>query len=614
MHRLLTLAFILFSSLTYAQQQRWQQAAKYTMDIDLNVNMHQYAGNQVIEYTNNSPESLDKIFYHLFFNAFQPGSMMDVRSRTIEDPDSRVGDRIFYLTEDQQGWIQVKSLKMDGKKQEYQAVGTILEVSLRKAIEPGQTVKLEMTWDAQVPLQVRRSGWNNKEGIEYSMTQWYPRLCEYDYEGWHANPYVGREFHGIWGDFDVNITAPSNYVIAGTGILMNADEIGYGYSDKVKKPEGASATWKFKAQNVIDFAWAADPDYIQRTAQVPNGPLLRFFYQPNSEYNDQWNRLPEFASKAFELMNDKFGKYPYEQYSIIQGGDGGMEYPMATLITGNRNLRSLVGVTVHEAAHSWYQGTLASNESLYEWMDEGFTSYATSVVMDRLFEGGLNPHHYAYQGYYRIVSDEMENPLSTHADHYTTNRAYGTAAYSKGEVLVAQLGYIIGNDIRDEAMIKYYDTWKFKHPNPNDFKRIMEMESGLELDWYFQYFVNTTHSIDYGVKEVIGEEGKTTVILEKVGLMPMPLDVVITKNNGDTYCYNIPLQMMRGNKDNMDEYTEFSVAEDWAWTHPEYALEVPFDVSELASINIDPMKQMADIDKSNNILSIPEGVKYYVRP
>ncbi|MEO0404647.1 MAG: M1 family metallopeptidase, partial [Bacteroidota bacterium] len=352
-------ALLMMSFSAISQQQRWQQKVSYKMDIEMDVDQHQYHGKQELVYTNNSPEVLDKVFYHLYFNAFQPGSMMDVRSRTIVDPDSRVGDRIVHLTESEQGWIKVNSLKINGKRQDYIVEGTILEVPLRKPIQPGETVTFDMDWDAQVPLQVRRSGWNNKEGIEFSMSQWYPKISEYDYEGWHSNPYVGREFHGVWGDFEVNITLPSNYVIAGTGELQNPDEIGYGYSDAVESPVKSKPTWKFLAKNVIDFVWAADPDYIQRTAQVENGPLLRFFFQPNEEYNEAWDRLPEFATKAFGLLSENFGQYPYSQYSIIQGGDGGMEYPMATLITGNRSLRSLVGVTVHEAAHSWYQGVLA---------------------------------------------------------------------------------------------------------------------------------------------------------------------------------------------------------------------------------------------------------------
>ncbi len=203
----------------------WQQHVDYKMDIDMDVNNYQYQGKQTLVYTNNSPDVLNKVFYHLYFNAFQPGSEMDVRSRTIEDPDSRVGDRISKLKPNEIGYINVNSLKQDGKKINYETVGTVLEVELAQPIQPGQSVTFTMDFDAQVPVQIRRSGRDNAEGVALSMTQWYPKLAEYDFEGWHADPYIGREFHGVWGDFEVNLTIDKDYVVGGTGYLQGEPEI-----------------------------------------------------------------------------------------------------------------------------------------------------------------------------------------------------------------------------------------------------------------------------------------------------------------------------------------------------------------------------------------------------
>lgn len=595
-----------FASKTY-----WQQEATYNMKIDVNAEKHQYTGYQELIYTNNSEDALDKVFYHLYFNAFQPGSMMDVRSRTIEDPDPRVGDRIAALTPEEEGWIRVNSLKMNGKKVSYEIVGTILEVTLPTAIAPGKKVTFEMTWDAQVPLQIRRSGWNNKEGIELSMAQWYPKMCEYDYMGWHSNPYVGREFYGIWGDFNVDITIDQNYVLGGTGVVQNPDEVGHGYGEGEGKPKNGKLTWKFKAENVHDFVWAADPDYVHKKLQVPNGPMMHFLYQPNPEFDENWEKLPEMAAKAFTFMSENFGKYPYPQYSVIQGGDGGMEYPMATLITGHRNLRSLVSVTVHEGAHSWYHGVLGTNEALYEWMDEGFTSYASSMTMNELFPDPMRKlHSYAYQGYIGLARDGQENPLSTHADHYSTNYAYGVAAYSKGQVLLAQLGAVIGHEARDRGLKRYFEEWKFKHPAPNDFKRVMEKESGIELDWYFEYFVNSTRTIDYSINEVRSDGKTTDVMLVREGEMPMPLDVKVTYKDGSEQLYNIPLRIMRGNKV-LSEGT--TLLEDWPWTHPTYTLSIDRPADEIESIEIDPEKEMADVERSNNAVELTDSSSYYLR-
>ena len=199
----------------------WQQHVNYTMEIDMDVNSYQYNGKQKLVYTNNSPDVLNRVYYHLYFNAFQPGSEMDVRSRTIADADPRVGDRISKLQPDEIGYIKVKSLKQNGKTISHETVGTVLEVKLDQPIQPGESVTFDMDFDAQVPVQIRRSGRNNKEGVALSMAQWYPKLAEYDDEGWHADPYIGREFHGVWGDFDVKLTIDKDYVVGGTGYIQS---------------------------------------------------------------------------------------------------------------------------------------------------------------------------------------------------------------------------------------------------------------------------------------------------------------------------------------------------------------------------------------------------------
>ena len=212
--------------------ERWQQRAKYTMEIDMDVETNRFKGIQKIEYTNNSPDELDMVFYHLYFNAFQPGSMMDVRSRTIADPDGRVRDRISKLGPDEIGYQKIDSLTMNGQMVEFMVEGTVLEVKLPQAIKSGETVTFDMTFEGQVPVQIRRSGRDNAEGVRYSMAQWYPKMAEYDYQGWHADEYIGREFYGVWGEFDVKISIDKDYVIGGTGYLQNPLEIGHGYEDE----------------------------------------------------------------------------------------------------------------------------------------------------------------------------------------------------------------------------------------------------------------------------------------------------------------------------------------------------------------------------------------------
>lgn len=609
---------IIFTSFAaLAQSERWQQRVSYQMEVTLDATKHLLSGKQKLVYTNNSPDTLRKVFYHLYLNAFQPGSMMDVRSRTIEDPDKRVANRILLLNEDEIGYQKVNTLQQNGKDVKYEIVGTILEVTLNQPILPRATATFQMDFSAQIPVQIRRTGRDSEEKIDYSMAQWYPKMSEYDYQGWHANPYIAREFHGVWGDFDVKITLDSAFVVAASGYLQNPQEIGHGYQQvgkKIKRPGGKNLTWHFKAPNVHDFVWAADKGYIHTRRQVPNGPELHFFYTKDS-LNGDWANLPDYTVKAVQEMNQRFGTYPYQQYSVIQAGDGGMEYPMATFITGRRPFKSLVSVTVHELAHSWFQSVLASNESLYPWMDEGFTSYATNIVMQQLFapNSQANPHIGSYNAYFSLVKSGLEEVMTTHADHYNTNRAYGVAAYSKGAIFLHQLGYVIGKENLDKGMLRYFNTWKFKHPNANDFIRVMEKQSGLELDWYREYFVNTTHTIDYGIKTVVENDDKTYITLERIGRMPMPIDLLVEFKNGDKRLYYIPLEIMRGEKPK--EFSiETVILNDWAWVIPEYTLSIPVNSNEIARIEIDPSGRMADIERNNNKIDMDSVIGGTINP
>ncbi|MEX0995040.1 MAG: M1 family peptidase, partial [Balneolaceae bacterium] len=221
---LLFIAVCFFTQYDLSEAQRdgyWQQEVNYEMEIDFDVNNHRFDGTQKLTYSNHSPDTLHRVYYHLYFNAFQPNSMMDKRSRTIEDPDSRVQDRIYHLEEDEIGYQHVQKLTQNGTPVEYEIKETVMEVSLAEPILPDSETVFEMEFEAQVPLQVRRSGRNNAEGIEYSMAQWYPKMAEYDYMGWHATPYVGREFHGVFGNFDVTIHIDRDYVVAAAGYLQN---------------------------------------------------------------------------------------------------------------------------------------------------------------------------------------------------------------------------------------------------------------------------------------------------------------------------------------------------------------------------------------------------------
>ncbi len=595
---------------TFSQPDRWQQRVEYKMMIDFDVKSHQFSGIQKLVYYNNSPDVLGHVFYHLYFNAFQPGSIMDVRSRNLPDPDARVKDRISKLSDTEIGYQKIISLKQDGVPVEYNVEGTVLEVKLNKPIKAKSKTVFEMTFQAQVPVQIRRSGRDNKEGIAYSMSQWYPKLCEYDYQGWHANPYVAREFYGVWGDFDVTIKMDKKYLIAAGGYIQNPNEVGYGYErpgTNVKPPKGDKITWQFKAPNVHDFMWAADPEYKHTKLVNDDGIEMNFFYQENDKTKETWARLPAVMNQVFKIANKNFGKYPYKYYAFVQGGDGGMEYPMSTLIMGEGSMSGLVGVATHELMHSWYQMVLGTNESLCAWMDEGFTSYAEDKVLSEINEPGSTEKYgteafkSAYNGYFNLIKSGREEPLMTHSDHYESNAAYAIAAYSKGEVFLHQLEYIIGKQAFQKGLLAYFNTWKHKHPNVNDLIRIFEKQSGLELDWYKEYFVHTTKRIDISIDSVYEENGHAMIRLRKLQAFIMPIDLGVTQDDGTESIEYIPLDLMRGEKKQEWPDKKLVIHPDWTWTYPTYTVKLSLPLSHLKRIEIDPSRRMADVKWENGV-------------
>lgn len=618
------LLFLLVSCTSFAQNNPnpgyWQQHVNYKMEVNMDVKKFQYKGKQEIVYTNNSPDTLHKVFYHLYNNAFQPESEMDARLQAISDPDKRMvktfkkegkevkESRISTLKPNEIGYLNIANFKQDGVVATTKVVGTILEVTLVKPILPKQKTTLSLDFDGQVPLQIRRSGRISEEGVALSMTQWYPKLCEYDFEGWHANPYIAREFHGVWGNFDVKITIDKAYTIGGTGYLQNKNEIGHGYQDAgvqvVYPKKTKTLTWHFYAPNVHDFAWGADNEFIHDMILGPNNVELHFLYKNKKENLENWKKMQPKTAELLAFFNENVGPYPYKQYSVIQGGDGGMEYGMCTLITGNRAFGSLVGVTAHEMAHSWFQFVLATNETKHEWMDEGFTSYISNLAMNKVLppKKPENPFEDAYNNYIYLAKSGKEQPLSTHADRYDLNMAYGISAYSKGEVFLVQLGYLIGQENLNKTIKRYYNDYKFTHPTPNDIKRVAEKVSGANLDWYLLDWTLTTNTIDYSIKEVSeANAANTKVVFERKGRMPMPLDVMVEYTDGTKEFFYIPNTLMRWEKPNPYPEIKGNVLKGWDWAYPTFTFEIAKPKDKIKSITIDPENMMADVNKEDNI-------------
>ncbi len=605
----------IMNGIANAQETRWQQSIAYKMNVQLDVTSNIISGTQDIKYVNNSPDTLFRLFFHTYWNAFKPGSSMDVRSQELGkiqlgtnrdgsprwDWDARVRDRIGDLKPGETGYTLIKSLTISGRSQKITEHETIAEITLDKPVLPGQTISMQTQWESRVPIQIRRSGRDNAEGVRFTMTQWYPKLAAYDQDGWHPNPYIAREFYGVWGNFDVSISLDKEYKIGASGVLQNTNEIGWGYDKEgtpLKTTSSSKRTWRFKAENVHDFAWAADPQYKHITRQVSGGPLLHFIYKDAPRADGLWNATADTCVLIYPYIKDHFGAYGWPTYSFIQGGDGGMEYAMATMIRSHS-----IGTAVHEWMHSWYQQILATNESLYAWMDEGFTSFAESRAMNALRKDSRWALEGDYRGYFNLARSRMEEPLSTHADHFNTNFAYAAAAYSKGSVFLGQLGYIVGEANLDKILLTYYNQWKFKSPDANDFVRVAERVSGMELDWYKEYWVYTTKTIDYKIDSLWMDDAGTHVRVMRNGAMPMPIEVSITFKDGTSETHYVPLNLMYGQKP-AEGNGEWITYPPQPWTHRQMVVHSKRKLKDVAVVEIDPSQRMADIERRSNRMEI----------
>ncbi|SIS74547.1 hypothetical protein SAMN05421789_105198 [Kaistella chaponensis] len=608
--------FILFSlifSLSSAQQNAYyQQSAKYKMDIDVDAENFTYQGKQTLTYTNNSPDELTVVYFHLYWNAFKAGSMMDQRvGGQGKNGDSRLQkdgiSRLASIPKTEEGAQNIHWIKQNGKDLKFEIQETIMKVELATPIKPNSSTTFTMDWDAVIPMQIRRSGRNNREGIDMTVTQWYPKIAEYDYDGWATFDYVGREFHAPFSDFEVNIRIDKNYVIGAGGILENPLEVkGYDEKATIKTDDKNKATWKWSAKNMLDFAWAADKDYTVENFTVLDGPKVYYVYQ-KSDKTKLWSDSKPYITQFFQLMNATFGRYTYPTYSFIQGGDGGMEYGMCTMILGEANsLEGLLGLMVHEGGHSWNQQIMAYNESMRPWMDEGFTSYYENLVMHQILPPKVataNPFVGTLNAYRNFVKRGIEEPAVWFGDHHDNGGAYSFASYVKGELFLVQLGYIMGEQNLSVTMKEFYNTWKLKHPTDRDLMHIAQKVSGMDLKWFQNYWINTTKTIDYGIKEVKYDANSTTVTLVNNGTVPMPIDFSILTKDKKVINYQIPLNMTHVWK-KKDIYGDFTTLNYWPWTQKEYTFTIPYNKSQISTLGIDFSQRLADVNMADNMVEI----------
>jgi hypothetical protein len=622
------------------EQERFREFI-HTMNVVLKDDDFTFTGTSVVEFTNNTGDTLAQLFFHAHFNAFQPNSPSHRRAEQVGP--NRLRPEIFAnLKPSEIGKLDITRGMLGGAPVQVSREWTIIRLDLPKKIVPGERVRLEFEFAGQVPVQIRRSGRLNAQGVRYSMAQWFPKLCQYDQHGWQNNQFAAREFYGVWGKYDVKLTVPKRLVVGASGELQNPLEVGHGYErvssmkagdtvtvfPPLSSVGGASAaqpmaqqegttTWHFIAFPVHDFAWTADYDYAHGMIAAANGSgqplMLHTLFK--SRYARQWERMKDWLPRIFTYMA-RFMPYPYRSFTCTNAGDGGMEYPNLVMITHRADPVSLLGVTVHEAVHQWFYGLAANNETKHAWMDEGLTDYMTTRIMQEEFKLDENPvvrgiegefsrllvperpfglqENLFYLNQYRASNDE---PLSIQHDRFNSEGS-AVLVYRKGAAIMRQFEYSFGQSKTDEFLRAYLRRWMFRHPYPPDMEKVAEDVFGHRLDEVFDTFLQTTELPDYTIHAInsapVSDGWKTQVQLSKRDRAHVPLVLMATDETGTTHQYRIPTDIL--NAPTADK----TVLPAWYWTYKDYTAEF-VTPSPITLVRLDTTGKLLDSYLPDNL-------------
>jgi hypothetical protein len=499
----------------------WQQRADYTIAATLDTSAKSVNGSVTIRYTNNSPDTLRFVWMYLEQNLYRPGS----HGSAIFPQDSRWGVRGF------QGGFDLADVRVNGSSVVPRVDDTRMRLDLPEPLAArGGAATLTMRFSFRVPEH--GSDRMARDSTLYLIAQWYPRMAVYDdAHGWNVEPYLGQgEFYLEYGDFDYTVTAPAGYVIAGSGALLNPGEVLtperhmrlarattsnipsaiIPASEAVARPEPGTKTWRFRAENVRDVAWAGAPDF-RWDATSANGVLTQAFYQwPKA--GPQWESAAAFTQWTIRYYSERFSPYPYPQATSVAGTVGGMEYPMFVMVHYSDTDSTSVFRTIdHEHGHEWFPMTVGSNERRYAWMDEGFNTYINAFSFEAHYPG-QSTWERTIQNWQAVVENHTQSPLMTMPDLIDPT-ALGAIGYRKpAAVLMTLRNQIVGRDVFDAAFREYIRRWAFKHPTPADFFRTIENATGTDLSWFWKGFFYSDDVLDIGVEYMharAGEPGDT---------------------------------------------------------------------------------------------------------
>jgi hypothetical protein len=607
----------------------WQQDVAYSIKAKIYEKENKLVASEKLEYTNNSPDTLNEVYFHLYQNAFNKGSYLD-QLYAANKVKNKFGKHL-----DAAEGITVSNLKINNLIVDFEVDNTILKVKLKDRLLPNQKLDITMDfvtfWDNGT-IRRRMQMYNAWGFMHYNGVHWYPRIAVYDKKkGWDCDQHLNKELYGDFGSFDVELDFASNYVVEATGLLQNKNEVlpdslfkklqlkNYfqkpwneapsvitSYNDKERK------TWKYHADFVHDFAFTADPSYRYDIKEVYGVQCVACVQEPHAS---KWQNASEYITQIIKNLSDEFGMYEYPKIVAADANDG-MEYPMITLDGGGDP--GYRGLLVHEIAHNWFYGMIGNNETYRAALDEGFTQYATAVGLAKI-DGPVmvetedrrryvkkhrNKNLVFERNFLSRYTNEVINgndkPLNTHSNDFESGLAHENGyglVYHKTASMLLNLQYVLGDTLFQNAMKHYVEKWKFAHPYFEDFRQSIIEYTHVDLNWFFDQWLETTKNIDYTIKKIKHTNAENyNITLERKGSMQMPIDFTVVANDGKKYDYHIP------NTNVFTKYTTATVLPKWYGWHklnPEYKATVTIP-SGVRYVQIDTTYRLADVNMPNN--------------
>lgn len=617
----------------------WQQDVYYKLKANIDDGTDIIDGTEELIYWNNSPDTLTFVYFHLYQNAFQPGSYTDDLHQNNEYPV------VFGKYEKQGLGTTVDNIMVDGQPAKFEIDNTVMKVWLQKPLRPGYATKISMNFktyfDNGGSIRRRMKMYSQFGNKHYDGVHWYPRIAVYDRKfGWETDQHLTREFYGDYGVFDVELTFPNNYIVDATGVMTNEQEMlppalrqQLDISNFAKKPwesapseiikkDGTTKTWKFHAENVHDFAWTADPLY--RIGEVSwNG--IRCIALCAEQHCSGWQDAAAFTAKVIEVYSTDFGMYIYPKMIVADARDG-MEYPMLTLDGGRAP--DYYDLIAHEVGHNWFFGMVGSNETYRALLDEGFTQFLTAWSYEKIkgpekirwqyksdyAEKFRDPEEVrmgeAYNGYIYPAASQDETIIDNHSDHFGGALRHGGGygqVYSKTATMLYNLQYVLGDSLFLAAMHNYFDQWKVCHPYVEDFRNSVIQFTHVDLNWFFDQWLTTSETIDYKVGCV--KKGDSTgtydITFKRKGKMQMPIDFTVYGNDGKATNYYIPNTWF-------EKETDAKVLPRWiGWDNvqKEYTATVTCP-SGIKDVVIDTTYRLADVNLLNSSKKTPITVEF----